>query len=444
MYLDRAVRLAGPLLMTTSRRHFAANLDTRRYFSQGFINEEKALYRTSGPLHGIRILDLTRILAGPFCSMLFGDLGAEVIKIEQPGKGDDTRNWGPPFQGDQSCYFLSINRNKKSVAVNLKTPEGKDLIKKLAAKCDVLIENFVPGKLDKLGLGYETLRHVAPSLIYCSITGFGSDGPYAHRSGYDVVAAAMGGLMHITGPEGGEPCRVGVAMTDLATGLYAKGAILAALYQREKTGIGQRIDCDLLSTQVAILSHIAGNYLMAGLKATRLGTAHSSIVPYQAFKTKDGQFLIIGAGNDKSFKYLCEALNMEHLREDERFMQNKDRVTNRRILIPVLEKRFLEKTLAEWLAVFEGTDVPYGPVQSMDQVFSDPQVLHNNMILEVNHPTAGNVRAPGPAVRYSAISEFNHSPPPQLGQHTTEVLESVLGLSPNQIALLDKVGAISI
>ncbi|KAJ8025277.1 Succinate--hydroxymethylglutarate CoA-transferase [Holothuria leucospilota] len=226
MYLDRAVRLAGPLLVTTSRRHFAANVDTRRYFSQGVISEEKALNRKSGPLHGIRILDLTRILAGPFCSMLFGDLGAEVIKIEQPGKGDDTRNWGPPFQGDQSCYFLSINRNKKSVAVNLKTPEGKDLIQKI-----------FPGNYIFRFCGLIT-------------TGFGSDGPYAHRSGYDVVAAAMGGLMHITGPEGGDPCRVGVAMTDLATGLYAKGAILAALYQREKTGIGQRIDCDLLSTQV--------------------------------------------------------------------------------------------------------------------------------------------------------------------------------------------------
>ncbi|XP_069776775.1 succinate--hydroxymethylglutarate CoA-transferase isoform X4 [Narcine bancroftii] len=375
------------------------------------------------PLEGVKILDLTRVLAGPFATMILGDLGAEIIKVERPGAGDETRAWGPPFVGTESVYFLSVNRNKKSIAVNLKNFHGVRIIKDLhvlgmavgssdletnmdrgsmtirsqipdlASVCDVLIENYVPGKLAEMGLGYKDIVEIAPHIVYCSITGYGQTGPMSQRAGYDSVACAVSGLMHITGPQDGDPVRPGVAMTDLAAGLYSHGAIMAGLLQREKTGRGLYIDCNLLSSQVACLSHVAANYLTGGKEAKRWGTAHGSIVPYQAFKTKDG-YLVVGAGNDHQFAVVCKILSLTTLSEEPRYKTNKLRVQNRRELIDILCARFSEKTTQDWLQLFEGSGVPYGPINNIQQAFSESQVIHNDLILEMYHPTAGNIVVP--------------------------------------------------
>uniref|UniRef100_A0A4X2L617 Succinyl-CoA:glutarate CoA-transferase n=1 Tax=Vombatus ursinus TaxID=29139 RepID=A0A4X2L617_VOMUR len=325
------------------------------------------------PLDGVKILDLTRVLAGPFATMNLGDLGAEVIKVERPGAGDDTRSWGPPFVGSESTYFLSVNRNKKSIAVNIKDPKGVQIIRKLAAVCDVFVENYVPGKLLEMGLGYEDISQVAPHIVYCSITGYGQTGPLSDRAGYDAVASAVSGLMHITGPEDGDPVRPGVAMTDLATGLYSYGAIMAGLLQRYKTGRGLHIDCNLLSSQVACLTQVAVNYLIGGKEAKRWGTAHGSIVPYQAFRTKDG-YLVVGAGNEQQFVTICKILNLPTLINDSRYKTNYLRVQNRRELITTLSARFAEEMTGTWLCLFEGSGIPYGPINSMREVFAEPQV----------------------------------------------------------------------
>ncbi|KAM3929005.1 succinyl-CoA:glutarate CoA-transferase [Leptodactylus fuscus] len=389
------------------------------------------------PLDGVKILDLTRVLAGPFATMILGDLGAEVIKVEKPGSGDDTRSWGPPFVGNESAYFLSVNRNKKSIAVNMKDPKGTKIIKQLAQACDVFIENYIPGKLAEMGLGYEDLIETAPHIIYCSITGYGQTGPMFKRAGYDAVACAMSGLMHITGPEDGDPVRPGVAMTDLATGLYAHGAVMAGLLQRTKTGKGMHIDCNLLSSQVACLSHIAANFLNAGIEAKRWGTAHGSIVPYQSFKAKDG-YLVIGAGNDQQFFTVCRITELSELIDDPRFKTNKLRVQHRKELLQVLSARFSEKTTAEWLKLFEGSGIPYGPINSIKQVFSEPQVAHNGLVLEMEHPMAGKISVAGPAVRFNNFNISSPNPPPVIGQHTVEVLKSILGYEDNYIAELIK------
>ncbi|XP_070951171.1 succinate--hydroxymethylglutarate CoA-transferase isoform X3 [Macaca nemestrina] len=324
------------------------------------------------PLEGVKILDLTRILAGPFATMNLGDLGAEVIKVERPGVGDDTRTWGPPFVGTESTYYLSVNRNKKSIAVNIKDPKGVKIIKELAAVCDVFVENYVPGKLSAMGLGYEDIDKIAPHIIYCSITGYGQTGPISQRAGYDAVASAVSGLMHITGPEDGGPVRPGVAMTDLATGLYAYGAIMAGLIQKYKTGKGLFIDCNLLSSQVACLSHIAANYLIVRKEAKRWGTAHGSIVPYQAFKTKDG-YIVVGAGNNQQFATVCKILDLPELIDDSKYKTNHLRVQNRKELIKILSERFEEELTSKWLHLFEGSGVPYGPINNMKNVFAEPQ-----------------------------------------------------------------------
>ncbi|XP_077516181.1 succinyl-CoA:glutarate CoA-transferase [Amblyomma americanum] len=383
------------------------------------------------PLRGIRVLDLTRILAGPYCSMILGDLGAEIIKIERPGVGDETRNWGPPFIGDQSCYFLSVNRNKKSVAIDLKKPEGVDLVKKIAASSDVLLENYLPGKLDSLGLGYEDIKTVAPQIVYCSITGYGQKGPYRERAGYDVIAASMGGLLHITGPRGGEPCKVGVAITDLATGLYAHGAVMAALLQRTRTGRGQWVNCNLFSTQVSVLANIASNYLNANLEASRHGTSHESIVPYAAFETSDG-YITVGAASEGQFKVFCRVLDVNELLSDLRFKDNPSRVKNRDTLTEILNNRFKSKTTKEWLELFEGSGIPYGPLNTIQQVFEDPQ--GKEMVVKLPHTTAGTVSLVGPAVGFSEGVNQVRSPPPLLGEHTDEVLSQFL--STNDIARL--------
>ncbi|XP_049815884.1 succinate--hydroxymethylglutarate CoA-transferase [Schistocerca nitens] len=399
----------------------------------------------AGPLDGIRVLDLSRIIAGPFCTMILGDLGAEIIKIETPQIGDESRNWGPPFiKGTkESCYFLAVNRNKKSVCVDLKSPKGQKVIHDLAAKCDVLVENYVPGKLNEFNLDYDTIKHVAPKLIYCSITGYGSEGPYSKRPGYDVIAASVGGLMHITGPRGGEPCKVGVPMTDMATGLYAHGAIVAALFQRGRTGLGQKIDCDLLSTQVSCLINVAANNLNVGLEAERWGTSHSSIVPYESFPTSDGCYITIGAGSNQQFKELCEKLDLPHLVVDERFCNNEMRVKNRKILIETLRNRFKEKSLEEWCALLQDSSFPNGPINTISKVMADPHIKHINLIKEMEHPSGEKIRLVGPPVKFSDCRNEISLPPPCLGQHTSEVLKELLDYSDVEIQSLQNCGAIS-
>lgn len=383
------------------------------------------------PLANIRVLDLTRIIAGPFCSQILADLGADVIKVERPGTGDESRRWGPPFlkNSSDSVYFLACNRNKRSVCVDLK--RGVDVIYDLAKTCDVLIENYVPGKLDKFGLGYDDIKKVAPSLIYCSITGFGSRGPYKNRAGYDVIAASIGGLLHITG-EPSTPSKVGVAMTDLATGLYSHGAILAALYHREKTGLGQKVEVDLLSTQIACLINVGVNYLNADEEASRWGTEHVSIVPYAAFKTGDG-FFTIGAGSDSQFKELCEILNVPELAADPKFISNQQRVKFRDELNGILKKIFETQTNEHWKKVFEFAGFPFGPVNNMQEVFNDPHVQEIGIVKTLPHPVAGDVRVVGPPVVYGGSSNTARSAPPTLGQHTDEVLKNVLGYDEQKI-----------
>nr|XP_004668891.1 succinate--hydroxymethylglutarate CoA-transferase isoform X2 [Jaculus jaculus] len=394
------------------------------------------------PLDGVRILDLTRVLAGPFATMNLGDLGAEVIKVERPGAGDDTRTWGPPFVDTESTYFLSVNRNKKSISVNIKDPKGKKIIKELAAVCDVFVENYVPGKLSEMGLGYEDIDKIAPHIIYCSITGYGQTGPMSQRAGYDAVASAVSGLMHITGPEDGDPVRPGVAMTDLATGLYAYGAVMAGLIQRLKTGKGLFIDCNLLSSQVACLTQVAANYLIGQKDAKRWGTAHGSIVPYQAFKTKDG-YLVIGAGNNQQFATVCQILNLPELIDDSKYKTNHLRVENRKELIKILSARFSEETTSQWLYLFEGSGIPYGPINNMKDVFAEPQVIHNDLIMEMKHPTVGKIAVPGPAVRYSKFKVSEAKPPPLLGQHTTHILRDVLGYDDVAVGELLSAGVVT-
>ncbi|KAG8269283.1 hypothetical protein J6590_004577 [Homalodisca vitripennis] len=373
--------------------------------------------------------------------MVLGDLGAEVFKIEQPGSGDEARKWGPPYvQGSNTtCYFVCLNRNKKSVCVNLKTTEGIKVIHDLAKVSDVLIENYVPGKLSSLGIGYEDLKEIAPRLIYLSLTGYGPRGPYSRRPGYDVIAASIGGLLDITGPEGGDPCKPGVAMTDLATGLFAHGAILAALLQRNKTGLGQKIDCNLLSTQVASLINIGSNYLNAGKEAKRWGTAHESIVPYETFATADG-FLTVGGGSNQQFKSLCEKINMPHLFKDSRFVDNISRVKNREALITELKKCFAKQTTADWLKVLEGSSFPYGQVNRVSQVFSDEHIQAIELVKDVELSDGAQVKVVGPPVEYSGSKNAVRSPPPMLGEHTEQVLSQVLNYPRDKIRLLREQG----
>ncbi|XP_034040200.1 succinate--hydroxymethylglutarate CoA-transferase [Thalassophryne amazonica] len=407
-----------------------------------FVSYKETPGESPRPLEGVKVLDLTRVLAGPFATMILGDLGADVIKVERPGSGDDTRSWGPPFVSSESVYFLSVNRNKKSVAVDLKHPKGVKVILELAAVSQVLVENYLPGKLDQMGLGYDQISRVNPQIIYCSISGYGQTGPQAQSPGYDSIASAMSGMMHITGPEDGDPVRPGVAMTDLATGLYAHGAIMAAVIQQQKTGRGVHIDCNLLSSQVSCLSHIAANYLNAGKEARRWGTAHESIVPYQGFKTKDGH-IVVAAGNDKQFVKVCQTLDLVELTEEPNYKTNKLRVQNRRQLLHTLSQRFLQEKTADWLRKFEGSGVPVGPINSIQEVFSDAQVKHNGLIQEMDHPTAGHITVPGPAVRFSSFASSKPMPPPLIGQHTKKVLRDTLSYSDDIIRMLLESGAVA-
>jgi formyl-CoA transferase len=381
-----------------------------------------------GPLDGVRVLDLTRVVAGPYCSMFLGDLGAEVVKVEQPGIGDDTRGWGPPFAGGESAYYLCINRNKKSLTLDLKSKRAVELLRELAKSADVIIENFRPGTMERLGLGEKELRALNPRLIYASLTGFGADGPMSDWPGYDLIVQAWGGLMSITGTPDGEPVKVGVAIIDLVAGLMLGKAITAALFAREKIGIGQRIDTSLLEAEVASLINVGSNYLMGGEVPARWGNAHPNIVPYQNFKTADG-YLVIGVASETIWKRFCAAIDREALAQDPRFINNSKRVENRAELVALLSEIFLQRNNTTWIRLLTEAEVPCAPVQTIDQVFRAPQVLHRDMLLEIDHPTAGKVRMAGIPVKFSETPASVRNPPPLLGEHNEEVLKNWLGMS---------------
>ena len=396
---------------------------------------------TERALTGYRILDLSRILAGPYCTMILGDQGAEVIKVERPGTGDDTRTWGPPFAGGESAYYLCCNRNKKSISIDLKNPGGVELVKELARVSDVLVENFTPGLMKRFGLDYDTLRQENPRLVYCSVTAYGQDGPYRDRPGYDMVLSAVGGLMGITGERDREPVKVGVAITDVLTGVHAATSILASLLWRERSGKGQRIDLSLLDAQVAGLANIASNYLVAGKEAQRWGTQHESIVPYQVFPAKDRP-IAIAVANQKLWVSFCRLVGMEEWIDDPRFATNPKRVENREVLLPLVAEVMAERTCDEWVAAFVEAEIPCGPVNDMESLFADPQVLHRNMIEEVEHPTIGTLRLTGLPVKYSETPAAVRRPPPLLGEHTEEVLAEVLGYGVAELEGLRTAGAI--
>ena len=394
-----------------------------------------------GPLEGIRVLDLSQVVVGPYCTMLLGDLGAEVIKVERTGRGDDTRSWGPPFLEGESAYFLSLNRNKKSVTLNLKDPKGLSVLLDLAAKSDIFIQNFKPGTIDRLGAGYGAVSGVNPKVLYCSISAYGSTGPYKDYAGYDVIVSAIGGMMSITGEPDGPPTKVGVAITDVATGMLAHGSILAALYARERTGKGQHIELSLLETQVAVLINQASNYLVAGMVPERWGTCHPSIVPYRAFQAKDN-YVVIGAGNDSLYQRFCGAVGHPEWAEDPRFATNPDRVQNRDALEGMIQEVIQTRTAAEWFKTISDAGVPCGPVNTIDKALRDPQVLHRNMVEEIDHPTAGRIKLTGIPVKMSGTPAEIRLPPPTLGQHTDEVLRNVLGYDEGRIRTLRSAGTI--
>jgi formyl-CoA transferase len=394
------------------------------------------------PLEGIRVLDLSRVLAGPYCTMTLGDLGADVIKVEQPGAGDDTRRWGPPWAGTESAYYLCVNRNKRSITLDLKSDEGKEILTSLAKSSDIVVENFKVGALDRMGLGYRDLSRVNPGLIWCSITGYGQDGPYASRAGYDFVAQGESGIMSITGEINGEPMKVGVAIVDITTGLFSSNAILAALHARHATGRGQHIDSTLFTSAIAWLANVGSSYLTTGDLPKRLGNAHPSIVPYQTFKAKD-LWIIIGAGNDRQFESLCGILGLEGLVTDPRFKDNPSRVQNREELIPLLNSVLETRLADEWLEEISAAGIPCGPINTLDRVFDHPQAIHRNMVVEIEHPTAGTVKLAGIPFTMSETPPAVLRHPPLLGEHTEEVLSGDLGYDITKIGELRERGVIS-
>ena len=406
----------------------------------------------TGALSHIRVLDLSRVLAGPWCGQILGDLGAEVIKVERPGSGDDTRHWGPPYIKDaegndsrEAAYFQSANRNKQSLTLDFTQPEGQRLVRELVAQCDVLLENFKVGGLAAYGLDYESLKAINPRLIYCSITGFGQTGPYAKRAGYDFMIQGLGGLMRLAGrPEGEEgagPMKVGVALTDILTGLYATVGVLAALNQREQSNIGQHIDVALLDMQVACLANQAMNYLATGVSPRRLGNAHPNIVPYQDFPSADGNF-ILAVGNDGQFRKFCEVAGLPALADDPRFSTNKARVAHRAELIPLLRQATVFKTTAQWIELLEKAGVPCGPINDLQQVFADPQVQARGLRLDLPNAMGSTTPQVASPLRLSATPVAYRSAPPLLGQHTEALLQRLLGMSETQVAELREAGVI--
>ncbi len=398
----------------------------------------------TGPLAGLRILDLSRILAGPTCTQLFGDLGADVIKVERPGAGDDTRHWGPPYVRDadgadttESAYYLCANRNKRSVTIDFSKPDGAELVCELLEHCDVLIENLRVGALAGYGLGYDDLRERFPGLVYCSISGFGQDGPYANRGGYDYMAQGIGGIMSLTGEPDGEPMKVAVGIADVVCGMYASSAILAALRHRDRTGEGQYIDLGLADTQVSWLINEGTNYLTSREVPRRRGNAHPNIVPYQLFQTADGYF-ILAAGNDGQYRRFCTFAGLDELADDPRFATNKLRVAHREELVPRIEAATRRHPTVHWVEGLAGVGVPCGPVNDLEQVFSDPQFLHRGMKISMDHPLAGSgqVDLIGNPLKLSQTPVSYRRAPPTLGQHTDEVLREVLDMDESRLARL--------
>lgn len=399
-------------------------------------------------LKNIRIVDITRAMAGPYCTMMLGDFGADVIKVERPGSGDESRGWGPPFVGEPygpysgiSAYFLAANRNKRSLTVNLKNPQGQKIIRRLADVSDVLIENYRTGVLDKMGLGVGDLTAKNPGLIYCSISGYGRTGPFQELPGYDAIIQAEGGMMEITGPVEGPPSRVGIPIIDITSGMFAASAILAALYERIDSGQGQHIDVSLFDTQVALLSNVAANYLVGKNPPKRQGNAHPNIAPYEAFEANDKGF-VLGAANQRQWELLCDVIKQPGLKEDLRFKSNQDRVKNRVDLVQLLNHTFSEKKAEDWLCVFREAGLPCGPINKVPEVFDHPQVLQRDLILEVEHPSAGKIPLTGFPYKLSRTpAEIQHHPP-DLGEHNLEILVDLLEYSPEQAADFQEKGII--
>jgi formyl-CoA transferase len=393
------------------------------------------------PLESVRVLDLSRILAGPYCTMLLGDLGADVIKVERPGLGDDTRQWGPPFAAGESAYYLCCNRNKRGITLNFKSAEGRNLAARLAESADVLVENFLPGTLDQWGLGYDTLAVRNPRLIYCSISGFGQTGPRSAEPGYDIMIQALSGVMSITGEPDGRPTKLGVAISDITAGLLASQAILASLYAREKTGRGERIDLALFDSTLSWLANVGQNYLVSGVVPGRQGTAHPNIVPYQAFQAAD-ESLIIAVGNDSQFRRFCDILGRPDLAGDPRFATNAGRVEHRSELLPVLSSLIAHRPAAEWLAQLEAAEIPCGAVNTVDRALADRQTAARGLVTEVSHPTIGPLKMIGSPLKLKHAESAPLRPPPLLGEHTDEVLRDLLGLLPEAIQKLRDDGVV--
>lgn len=401
---------------------------------------------TMGALSHIRVLDLTRVLAGPWCAQTLADFGADVIKVERPGAGDDTRHWGPPYLKDadgadtaEAAYYLAANRNKRSVTVDIATPEGQQIVRELAAQSDVVLENYKVGQLKKYGLDYDSLRAVKPDLVYCSVTGFGQTGPYAHRAGYDFIVQGIGGFMSITGERDGEPGggpqKAGVAIADLATGLYSTIAVLAALAHRDRTGEGQYIDMALLDVQVALLANMNTNFLASGKPPVRWGNAHPNIVPYQTFQTRDG-WIIVAVGNDGQFRKFVEAGGRPELADDERFATNPSRVRHRDTLVPILAEMVKARDKADWIGALEAAGVPCGPINDLGEVFDNEQVVARGIQVSLPHPCGADVKLVRNPIRMSATPPDARTAPPLLGAQTEDVLRDMLGYDDVRIAAL--------
>ena len=383
-------------------------------------------------LEGIRVLDLTRALAGPFCTLMLGDNGADVIKVEMPGSGDDTRKWGPPFIGEESAYFLSINRNKRSLTLNLRDPQAKEIFLKLAKDCDVIVENFTPGVMERFGLDYDAVKETNPNVIYCSISGFGQDGPYRSRPAYDQIMQGIGGLMSITGEPDGEPQKIGIAVTDIGAGMWAAFAIMAAVHHRSQSGAGQYIDVSMMDAQVAWLTYQAGYFFANGTPPKRMGAAHPTLVPYQAFMCQDGKYINVAVGSDRIWERFCQGMNREDLKDHPDYASNGDRVRNRGAMVSLLQEYFLTRPVADWVKDLQAVNVPCGPINDLADVFADAQILARNMYQEMPHPTLGSIKQTGLPIKFSATPGGLDRHPPLLGEHNEEVLTS-LGYSDEDI-----------